>query len=1147
MRPIARQSARLATTNRASRSCAAIRQNCQQQRALHASAQRYEPRSPNSQPDHHTPFNERHEPHKRPENGTPRHEQATEEATAETKAINDSRKHGMKRNLRQKRLNDVPKPPPIPDWFLQHNVRLFKDSPGMAVNKETGQVIRCIDAETGHTLFTVPYYEAWPTAPPQEKREGGREKEKHSKHEQPRADDELNAIESASLSKHAQNKVKSSLEQNFFDHKYQLSEPTARQQQKETKKAAEFALPTNASQLESKSNSMRWVFLEAETSVRAALSLANENQRSSSFASDRVDLSLQCPDPNCHDQMDEFVRDLARIVQADVIRLDANDFAELAEDYVGQGHDEPGSFSTLGYDVFDGYQATALRSSHVRTQMEEDEENEMDEDEEVDEDEHDDIRGNNIGHFTSIGDLRKALQDGRIQLGNAIRARIVGIGIGFPQQSQRLALPQQSSRSSSVPQNSEMNRDDARLAALLDHLLDAPKQKRASNLYNEDASAEQRRSEQRKSASYRRTPNDQDKSYQRILRYWRSNPAFWLPQTAQSLVGYLGKAVQDTESGPSAFTLASEPRSSADGGNSTKDERPKTIVHIRDLRDLCNSRLGETIIHRLVKVIRKRRRSGEQIVIVGTTAQDVPGPFRLAGDQADDFPFRAITVPPFFNFSLADDSDFEVNSSPGAQKSLNDPAYRRILEINLRHLQSMLRRLRPDDHLNLLSVEARGQLNMPGMHFLTEKVLSLDQGQRLVLIAIGLSQSHAIADSVKPIHVALAGFTMTRSKHAELSWAAFRERKQARKSKSDFGSGFAKDGADGQSGEARIERLKKICNPHETRLLSGMVDPQNIKTAFADVHAPEETIEALKTLTTLSLLRPDAFKYGVLANDRLPGLLLYGPPGTGKTLLAKAVAKESKATVLEVSGAQIYEKYVGEGEKMVRAVFSLAKKLTPCVVFVDEADAIFGSRSNAGNRNTHREIINQFLREWDGMDDHGVFMMVASNRPFDLDDAVLRRLPRRLLVDLPVAKDRESILGIHLKYENLDPSVSLSKLAEQTPLYSGSDLKNLSVAAALACVREENELANAHKDEEDLKFPAKRTLALRHFEKALAEISASISEDMSSLTAIRKFDEQYGDRKGRRKKTGYGFGAEDGMVDEGAARVRQPTTSPPPP
>lgn len=109
-----------------------------------------------------------------------------------------------------------------------------------------------------------------------------------------------------------------------------------------------------------------------------------------------------------------------------------------------------------------------------------------------------------------------------------------------------------------------------------------------------------------------------------------------------------------------------------------------------------------------------------------------------------------------------------------------------------------------------------------------------------------------------------------------------------------------------ESSEDRMKHLKSICNSHEKKLLSGVVDANSIHTTFADVQAPQETIGALKNLTSLSLLRPDAFKYGVLATDRIPGLLLYGPPGTGKTLLAKAVAKESGATVLEVSGSGIF-------------------------------------------------------------------------------------------------------------------------------------------------------------------------------------------------------------------------------------------------
>jgi SpoVK/Ycf46/Vps4 family AAA+-type ATPase len=225
------------------------------------------------------------------------------------------------------------------------------------------------------------------------------------------------------------------------------------------------------------------------------------------------------------------------------------------------------------------------------------------------------------------------------------------------------------------------------------------------------------------------------------------------------------------------------------------------------------------------------------------------------------------------------------------------------------------------------------------------------------------------------------------------------------------------------------------------------------------------------------------------------------------------------------------------------------------------------------------------LKEWDGLNDLSVFVMVATNRPFDLDDAVIRRLPRRLLVDLPTQADRKEILRIHLRGEQLDESVDLADIAKRTPFYSGSDLKNIAVSAALACVKEENEQAaiaaakaiaepvpepepRSSSDSElapdssatstssmssqqpstlpkpphlvrgqNYIFPEKRILHSRHFDKALQEISASISEDMSSLSAIKKFDEQYGDRKGNKRRKDFGFGmlAER---NESAARVR---------
>jgi SpoVK/Ycf46/Vps4 family AAA+-type ATPase len=600
----------------------------------------------------------------------------------------------------------------------------------------------------------------------------------------------------------------------------------------------------------------------------------------------------------------------------------------------------------------------------------------------------------------------------------------------------------------------------------------------------------------------------------------------WRADVAKSLLSF----------GPMSDSLRVEPTDTVSMGadQASWRDRPSKIIHLRDLVDIGRTSLGNTIVRRIVRLARKRRLAGENILVVGTSAIYAPRTdhadmLRWLDDakQRINLPFRHLVVPPIS--SLAAMYEKSKESTP----PIAMPTYSRIAEINLRHIESMLQRLRPRDSIELFGQKAFEQLGAVHSR-LGEKVLSQDSVQRIALAAIGLAKSHVSSDKINPVHVSFAFQAVEEADKWVDKWAAVAATPH------DLSEEFATSNAP-ESGkdQLRMAKLKKQCNSHEAKLLAGVVDPQNIKVGFEQVHAPAETIEALKTLTSLSLTRPDAFKYGILAQDRLTGLMLYGPPGTGKTLLAKAVAKECRAAVLEVSGAQIYDKYVGEGEKMVKAVFSLAKKLSPCIVFIDEADAIFGSRSNAGNRNTHREIINQFLREWDGMDLHNVFIMVATNRPFDVDDAVLRRLPRRLLVDLPVAKDRESILKIHLRDEQLDSAISLSELAEKTAFYSGSDLKNLCVAAALACVREESALATSHSNDPEFKLPEKRTLGQRHFDKAVKEISASISEDMSSLTAIRKFDEQYGDGRGKKKKPGYGFGLGDTVVDELAVRVRQ--------
>ena len=558
----------------------------------------------------------------------------------------------------------------------------------------------------------------------------------------------------------------------------------------------------------------------------------------------------------------------------------------------------------------------------------------------------------------------------------------------------------------------------------------------------------------------------------------------------------------------------------SDSDSAQPEQTRDIIVQVQDCVDLQNTREGSRFLNLLLKVIQDRRKDGHRVLFIGTAAQDVPpdsDSSRLLQTAFDDQYSQTVLVTP-------------AMKSEATERTFTEDRRKRTLDINIRHLQSMLR-TRLEEQPSAVKDEVLQTTSWPLEEPLV-KDSGLDEGYwsyNQVHWATTLALGSLRGDEMFGLeHVQRALKMMQKTDSIRDEWLQERTPK-------------SKPNETENNRERLISSLRKSCNSHEKKLLNGVVDAKSIRTTFADVHVPPETIDALKTLTSLSLIRPEAFTYGVLATDKIPGLLLYGPPGTGKTMLAKAVARESGATVLEVSGSEVYDMYVGEGEKNVRAIFTLAKKLNPCVVFIDEADAIFCSRTGASSRTSHRELINQFLREWDGMNDTSTFIMVATNRPFDLDDAVLRRLPRRLLVDLPTEQDRHAILKIHLKEENLEPSVDLAELARRTPLYSGSDLKNLCVAAALACVREENSLAQQHTGEGAYQYPERRTLTWAHFTSGMEEISASISEDMSSLSAVRKFDEQYGDRKGRRKKSpGWGFATHvsDEAAASDAARVR---------
>lgn len=573
------------------------------------------------------------------------------------------------------------------------------------------------------------------------------------------------------------------------------------------------------------------------------------------------------------------------------------------------------------------------------------------------------------------------------------------------------------------------------------------------------------------------------------------------------------------------------------------------IIQVNEYREMSKTAVGRNILKRLRDVVRRKWLEGKNVIIVGTTTAEDPVPAltreairRLQSDVSFGDQ-RTIFVPP----ARSESQDFIMET--------DEKTY--ICNLNVRHLEDMLLKLSGETPEVEVDLEKDFPKDEALVSDIEDAVWGYPKVHRLALSMVGQGGDDTFYPNRSDRKIVYSGISferafkmLSKSDSYKFKWAAEEREKQKQHDAStvDFDTEKAESGNTAtDSPSERMKRIKKTLTTHEKKLIGGIVQPSDIRTTFSDVRAPPETVEALKTLTSLSLIRPEAFSYGVLATDKIPGVLLYGPPGTGKTLLAKAVAKESGATVLEVSGSEIFDMYVGEGEKNIKALFSLAKKLSPCVVFIDEADAIFGARSSGSKRSSHREIINQFLREWDGMNELSAFIMVATNRPFDLDEAVLRRLPRRLLVDLPTESDRKEILKIHLKDEILDSSVQVDDLARNTPFYSGSDLKNLAVAAALACVREENAQAAAAAAAADdahaqpaHRYPERRTLTKAHFDTALQEISASISEDMSTLSAIRKFDERYGDRKGRRKRAGrMGFGMESGLSEQEQMRERE--------
>jgi cell division protease FtsH len=229
----------------------------------------------------------------------------------------------------------------------------------------------------------------------------------------------------------------------------------------------------------------------------------------------------------------------------------------------------------------------------------------------------------------------------------------------------------------------------------------------------------------------------------------------------------------------------------------------------------------------------------------------------------------------------------------------------------------------------------------------------------------------------------------------------------------------------------------------------------SLAVRFEDVAGIAEAKEELQEVVTF-LKTPERF---TSIGARIPkGVLLVGPPGTGKTLLAKAIAGEAGVPFFSISGSEFVEMFVGVGASRVRDLFAKAKTKAPCIIFIDEIDAVGRQRgAGIGGGNDEREqTLNQLLTEMDGFEPNsGVILLAATNRPDVLDAALMRpgRFDRRITVDLPDRRGREEILAVHARSRPLDPAVSLGDWARRTPGFSGADLANLLNEAAILTAR----------------------------------------------------------------------------------------------
>ncbi|XP_065088273.1 spastin isoform X2 [Ochlerotatus camptorhynchus] len=297
----------------------------------------------------------------------------------------------------------------------------------------------------------------------------------------------------------------------------------------------------------------------------------------------------------------------------------------------------------------------------------------------------------------------------------------------------------------------------------------------------------------------------------------------------------------------------------------------------------------------------------------------------------------------------------------------------------------------------------------------------------------------------------------------------------------------------------------KGVEPKLVQIIMDEIVEGGARVEWQDIAGQEVAKQALQEMVILPSVRPELF-----TGLRTPakGLLLFGPPGNGKTLLARAVATECSATFFSISAATLTSKYVGDGEKLVRALFTVAREMQPSIIFIDEVDSLLSERSS-GEHEATRRLKTEFLVQFDGLPANSevdkIVVMAATNRPQELDEAALRRFPKRVYVTLPDLNTRQLLLRRLLEKQGSPlGDADLNRLAMLTEGYSGSDLTSLAKDAALEPIRELNVEEVKNMDPTKL-----RSIRESDFHSSLKRIRRSVAP--SSLAAYEKWLHDFGD------------------------------------